>query len=187
LWSKLPLADKTVLDFGCGISSPFRARWDREKPRDSQYFGYDIDERAVKALGERRAFYDFFSDDSLRGRFDLVYADNIYEHLSMPEREEFAKRAYELLRTGGTLVVLFPHIANLNIIEHFLRDRTHLTVSREHEAAFLESFGFGAQVHVAGMTFPYRSVLFSVKQALRNMVLGYLPQTTVVLIATKDR
>lgn len=174
-----------VLDFGSGIESPIIARFLRANGSLDGYQTYDIDGEAVQKWHSEGKFYDFYADDSALGSFDIVYSDNTYEHLSLPQREEFLVRARALLRQGGRLVLIYPHIANLNIIEHFERDRTHLLVSREHEAGFISSLGFSCDIYIAGLTFPYKPLLFSIKQFLRNILLGYHPQTMVIIDARR--
>lgn len=179
------LRGKRVLDFGSGIESPIIARFLRANGNLNGYHAYDIDAEALQKWQRQGKFYDFYGDDTGLESFDIVYADNTYEHLSLPQREEFLLRARRLLRQGGHLVLIYPHIANLNIIEHFERDRTHLLVSREHEAGFISSLGFSCDIYIAGLTFPYKPLLFSIKQFLRNVLLGYHPQTMVVIEARR--
>lgn len=179
------LRGKKLLDFGAGIQSPVVDRFRRANGSLEGYHAYDIDAGAIAKWRNEGKYYDFFADDAGAGSFDIIYADNAYEHLTLPLREAFVGRAARLLRPRGTLLVVFPHISNLNIIEHFERDRTHLMVAREHEAAFIASFGFTPRVYIAGLTFPYKPAFFSIAQFLRNVLLGYYPQTMVIIVAER--
>ncbi len=181
----VPLKGRTLLDFGSGIESPVAKRFLADNGSLSGYFAYDVDRQAANKWDSEGRYYSFFTDDQKVGAFDFVYADNSYEHLTLDQREEFIKRSGELLQPRGQLVLVYPHIANMNLIEHFERDRTHMMVTREHEAGFINSMGYSTQLYIAGLTFPYKPILFSVKQLLRNLLLGYYPQTMVIIVASK--
>lgn len=180
----IDLKRKTVLDFGCGIESPVAKRFERANGDLDGYFAYDLDADAIAKWTNLGKYYDFFGNDALAAQLDVVYADNTYEHLTLQQREDFVLRSRFMLRPGGTLVLVYPHVCNMNLIEHF-QDRTHQIVAREHEAVFISALGFRSQLFICGLTFPAKPIMFSIAQFLRNVLLGYYPQTTVILKATK--
>lgn len=182
----LKLEGKLVFDFGSGKESPFYQKFlSQNGGNDSNYKAYDIDEDTVEWLEERTYFCDFHSDSSLIGRFDVINASQVYEHLSPAQREAFLNRSYELLKPKGILLVDVPYIANLNVIEFFKRDRSHMPVALEDEAAYIESLGFSVIVYIGGLTVPYRGTAWNLWRAFTNLILGYYPFNVTLFHATK--
>jgi len=182
----LRLEGKLAFDFGSGKESPFYQKFlVKNDQNDSRYKAYDIDEDIVEWLKERRYYYDFHSDNSLIGHFDVINASQVYEHLSPAQRETFLNRSYELLKPKGILLVDVPYIANLNIIEFFKRDRSHMPVALEDEAAYIESLGFSVIVYIGGLTLPYRGTAWNLWRAFANLILGYYPFNVTLFHATK--
>ena len=130
-------------------------------------------------------YYDFYTDNSLQGSFDIIIASEVYEHLTEPERERFLSRAHELLSKSGSLILDVPYISNLNIVEFFKRDRSHKPIALEDEAAYFETFGFKVQLYIGGRTAPYRPLLWSLWRFLANLALGFYPFHVALLLATK--
>ena len=180
------LRDKLVLDFGSDIDSPLHMKFVRENNGASgKYRGYDIDADTVSWLKQERCFYDYYTDDSLLGSFDIIVASQVYEHLTETEKERFLSRAHDLLKESGTLLVDVPYIANLNLIEFFKRDRSHKPIALEDEAAYFENFGFKVQTYIGGRTAPYRPLIWNLWRFLVNIVLGYYPFHVALFDATK--
>jgi len=184
---KFNFKGKLVLDFGSGIESNFFLKYVKDNDGSvEKYKGYDIDEETKKWLMEKGFYYDFYHDDTFLGAFDIINCSQTYEHLNLYERERFIRRSYELLKPGGLLLIDFPHIANLNIIEFFRSDRTHIPVSREDEAIYIELFGFKCELYLAGLTMPYKSRIQNAWNFLRNLLLGYYPQWITIVVAKKE-
>ena len=179
------LTGKLVLDFGSDVDSPLYRKFQRESDGGGKYKGYDIDEDTVSWLKRQGYYYDFYTDNSLQGSFDIIIASQAYEHLNEPERERFLARAHELLAASGTLMVDAPYIANLNLIEFFKRDRSHKPIALEDEAAYFEAFGFTVQVYIGGRTAPYRSLFWNLWRFAGNLALGYYPFHVALFDATK--
>lgn len=175
-----------VLDFGSSKESNFYTKFRKENNSNvKNYKGYDIDETSVQWLKDNSFYYDFYNDDSLKGKFELINASQVYEHLTLIERENFIKRAYELLKKNGILLIDIPYINNLNLIEFIRRDRTHKIVSCEDEAIYIEQFGFDVEVYIGGYTMPYKSLLSNIYRIFTNLILGYKPFYVTVIIGKK--
>jgi 2-polyprenyl-3-methyl-5-hydroxy-6-metoxy-1,4-benzoquinol methylase len=184
----LTLRGKIVLDFGSDVESPLYRRFQGENNRgNGKYRGYDIDEETISWLKERGYYYDFYSDDSLRGSFDVIVASQVYEHLNESERERLLARSFELLHPAGSLVLDVPYIANLNLIEFFKRDRSHKPIALEDEAAYFETFGFKVQAYIGGRTAPYRPWFWNIWRFIGNIALGYYPFHVALFYASKTR
>jgi len=182
------LRGRAVLDFGSDVESPLYKKFERENAGEGgKYKGYDIDEDTISWLRGQDYYYDFYSDDSLRGSFDIIVASEVYEHLTESERERFLSRSHELLSSSGSLVVDVPYIANLNLIEFFKRDRSHKPVALEDEAAYFETFGFTVRVYIGGRTAPYRPMFWNLWRFVGNIALGYYPFHVALFDATKTR
>ena len=180
------LHGKLVLDYGSDVDAPLYRRFHRENEgKNGRYKGYDISDDAISWLKALGYYYDFYSDDSHRGSFDIIVASEVYEHLSESERERFLSRAHELLSGSGRLIVDVPYISNLNLIEFFKRDRSHKPIALEDEAAYFETFGFNVQLYIGGRTAPYRPLLWNLWRFVGNLALGYYPFHVALLDATK--
>ncbi len=183
---KFNFEGKTMIDFGSSKESKFFKKFKEDnKGNITNYKGYDIDIYSSNWLKENNLYYDFWNDDSLKGRFDSINCSQCYEHLDLNQREKFIERSYELLKEGGTLIIDIPHIANINIVEFFRGDRTHKPVSREDEAIYIEAFRYKCEIYLAGLTMPYKSTLENLCYVIRNMSLGFYPQWITVIIAKK--
>src|SRR6266581_9636565 len=180
------LQGKLVLDFGSDVEAPLYEKFLRDNEgKNGKYKGYDISEDTISWLKRQGYYYDFYTDNSLQGSFDIIIASQAYEHLNEPERERFLARAHELLAASGTLMVDAPYIANLNLIEFFKRDRSHKPIALEDEAAYFEAFGFTVQVYIGGRTAPYRSLFWNLWRFAGNLALGYYPFHVALFDATK--
>ena len=165
-----------VLDFGCLVESENY----RKTLRDGgQYHGFDIEQESVKWLQAKGFYVDFWK---CKEKFDLVVASQVYEHLPVEEREDFLKKAGELLAEGGRLVIDYPFFGNLNAVTYW-QDRSHETPPAvEDEVSLVELYGLKAEAFLVGISFwpPYYFL-----RLLANLILGFPPQHTVVIIGQK--
>lgn len=188
MWYKrrYDLKDKVVLDFGSSIASNFFKKYVNDnRGNNMEYYGFDLDNQTVKWLRDNDFYYDFYGDDKLKGKFDIINASQVYEHLTLEERGFFIKRSHELLKRGGLLLLDFPYINNLNLIEFFHGDRTHKPVSCEDEAIYIKVCGFECKVFIGGFTWPYQSLFRNVISFIWNILLGYYPFHITLIEATK--
>ena len=66
--------------------------------------------------------HDFYSLEEIRESFDVVLLFEVIEHLELEEGAKLLKGIYELLNTGGRLILTTPNIFNPG---RFWRDATH--------------------------------------------------------------
>lgn len=180
--------NKQILDFGCSIDSNCYKKFikDNHNANKSKYLGFDIDQRTVKWLKAKNTFYDFWKDNSLNNKLDIINGSEVYEHLNEKEREDFILRSFDLLSDKGFLLLDFPYMNNFNIIEFFHGDRTHRSVSCEDEAVYIRSLGFkDVEVYIGGLTLPYMSIINNFRYLLLNLITGFYPFHVTLIIARK--
>lgn len=108
-----------MLDVGCGTGVLVEAL--RTRGYDAR--GVDVSSRLIDTGKARMAarpesnqfnnmlycgnfmYSRMFSDES----FDLVYSNDVMEHLHPDEAEDFLRKAYDLLRPGGSLWLITPN------------------------------------------------------------------------------
>jgi len=177
---------KIVLDFGSSIRSNFFKKFKKDNNNCSDgYWGFDLDVETTKWLKKNKFYYSFYDDNRLKRKLDVINASQVYEHLTLDERELFIQRSHELLKKEGVLLIDFPYINNLNLIEFFHGDRTHKPVSCEDEANYITSFGFECEVYIGGLTWPYQSLLKGIWTFIWNILLGYYPFHITLIKAIK--
>lgn len=182
---KYSFQDKIVLDFGSSILSDFFKKFKKDNNNSSDgYWGFDLDRETIKWLKSNKFFYDFYNH-RIESKFDIINASQVYEHLTVDERERFIKTSYGFLKRGGMLLLDFPYINNLNLIEFFHGDRTHKPVSCEDEANYITSFGFKCKVYIGGLTWPYQGLLKNTWTFIWNILLRYYPFHITLIEAVK--
>ncbi|MBI4698933.1 MAG: hypothetical protein HY758_08525 [Nitrospirae bacterium] len=183
---------KTVLDFGSGGSDSapsaiFSQSLIQNGGSENYYLGYDTDGRVQDWLRSKGCFYDFFEDDSKIGQIDMIAGNQVYEHLDIEERTRFLKRAHELLKPSGRLVLAFPfNLYNMNF-RYFWEDITHKPVGVEAEAGFIEGFGFDCEVFVAGLKGDPFGFMENVLCLIRNLLLFFPPFWITVIDGVKGK
>jgi SAM-dependent methyltransferase len=181
---------KLVIDFGSGGSDTaqsaiFSQSIFQNCSSNNFYLGYDTDARVQDWLRSKGCFYDFFEDDSKIGQIDMILGNQVYEHLDTEERINFLRRAYELLKPSGKLILAFPfNLYNMNF-KYFWEDITHKPVGVEAEAGFIESFGFRCEVFVAGLKGDPFGYFENIVCFLRNILLFFPPFWITVVDGVK--
>lgn len=102
-------ADKTFLDFGAGTGTMYQAA--RELGMTCYY--QDLDEQAKAFTKNQFGLTDAYiieDIDQHEGTFDLIFSDNVIEHVPDPLR--FVEALMDHLSPGGSLVIKTPHSAN---------------------------------------------------------------------------
>ena len=66
--------------------------------------------------------HDFYRLEEIQESFDIVLLFEVIEHLELEEGAQLLKRIYELLNTGGRLILTTPNVFNPS---RFWRDATH--------------------------------------------------------------
>ena len=65
--------------------------------------------RLPEAVRPRLQFGDFLALNEPEGSFDVVYWNDVFEHLPLDENLDYLRKIHSLLRPGGTLVTLTPN------------------------------------------------------------------------------
>lgn len=108
-----------MLDVGCGTGVLVEAL--RTRGYDAR--GVDVSSRLIETGKARMAARPdsnrfnniLYSENFMNSRlfsaesFDLVYSNDVMEHLHPDEAEDFLRKAYDLLRPGGSLWLITPN------------------------------------------------------------------------------
>lgn len=129
-----PLASNSrrVLEIGAG-DRRFGKKLQRYYPM-LDYRSYDIDRQTVQ---------DYYRLEDITGDFDLVYAFELIEHLSVEDGLELLRRVHGFLRTGGKILIGTP---NLYHPHRYWGDVTHKTPYKYEE--------LGGLLLMAGFSIP---------------------------------
>lgn len=104
---------QAVLEFGAGarkLEDKVKKRWP-----GCEYASFDIDESR---------FHDFYKLEAVSGEYDIVCMFEVIEHVRPELAVEMLSKSFEVLNSGGLLVVTTP---NIFYPPAFLRDATHIT------------------------------------------------------------
>ncbi len=145
-------AGASVLDAGCGTGYGSRILADSGA---KEVLGVDVDRLSVafarRRYADGRVRFERADCEALAvpaGRFDFVFASNVLEHLSRPER--FLSAAFEALRSGGRALFAVPPItspetAALHRGIHYRR--SNLTVPAWHALLALRDWNVSTLAH----------------------------------------
>jgi hypothetical protein len=144
-----------VLDLGAGKNKPLREMLNG-KMKDGRYYSLDTDPK-----GE----FDFGSPEEIPAdlKFDLITANQFFEHLTVDESLELLSRVVGHLVDGGEVIATVPNIAHPN---RQISNITHKTPWGHHS--------FFALFKMAGLK-PVRIVRYSKRfpRGIIERVLGY--------------
>ena len=167
-----------ILDFGCGDGRLIYEICNLEKRKEieiNKIIGVDISERAI--LFARAFLYDFrnkvrtYSKDireiNLSGKFDIITATEVLEHIPHKEMDGILKKIHELLAKEGTLIVSVPSV-NLKKPKKHYRHYTIKSLKNELSKYFESVSCF---YHICGPTHGiYRRILSN-----RLFILNWMP------------
>jgi 2-polyprenyl-3-methyl-5-hydroxy-6-metoxy-1,4-benzoquinol methylase len=116
----VPLAGRTVLDFGCGPGHLF-PHLARHAPT-SRYFGLDFSPNSIEELKRKWGAHPQFAGGAAIGsfpvtlerEFDVIVCCEVIEHLDDETLEHVCAAFARLLRKGGTLYLSTPNDENLD-------------------------------------------------------------------------
>lgn len=166
-----------VLAFGCGIESNNFKKTIRD---GGKYFGFDIDEQSIAWLKENYLYVDFWNT---KEKFDIITASQVYEHLNHETREKFLQRSYQILNSGGLLIIDFPYVQNIGGFSYW-EDRTHLFPPDPIDDSHLaELYGFKSEVYL--LCISYYPIYYTFRVVF-NLLLGFRPHHTAILILKKN-
>lgn len=126
----VPLKDgkgKSALEFGCAVGAAAKVLSDWEY----KVTATDVSKYAIERAATLYSEIDFFVHDiqkPLAGnkKYDVVYAFDVIEHLSHPERG--IKNMYHVVRDNGFVICSTP-----NDYEHVYGDPSHINVKKPKE------------------------------------------------------
>jgi len=161
LRKRFPLILETIRDGGkvLDIGASSRELEGRLKSRYPNviYKSMDVDQERP---------HDFYSLEEIRESFDVVLLFEVIEHLELEEGAKLLQRIYELLNTGGRLILTTPNIFNPG---RFWRDATHrVAYCYDELGGILLAQGF----HIKAMYRTYNDVFY--RYLLRVYVMASL-------------
>lgn len=177
---------KKVLDFGCGnILTSSTAKFYKEDNGNLKgLYGYENDKECKKILKKNKLFFNFYSKK--KNVFDIIVANQVYEHLDFKERIKFIKQSKKLLKKNGLLVVAFPFVLyNMNF-KYFWEDITHKPVGVEAEAGLIQSYGFNTELYIGGLKGDPFSIFENILAIIRNLLV-FMPPFWITLIIAKKK
>ena len=118
--------------------------------------------------------------------FDIIVANQVYEHLDSLERIKFIKQSKKLLKKDGLLVVGFPFVLSNMNFKYFWEDITHKPVGVEAEAGLIQSFGFNTDLYVGGLKGDPFGWFENILAIIRNLIV-FMPPFWITLIIAKKR
>ncbi|MBK9034485.1 MAG: class I SAM-dependent methyltransferase [Myxococcales bacterium] len=112
---EVPLAGRSVLDFGCGPGHLFR-HMVKAAPT-MKYFGMDFSAGSIEQLERQWGTHAQFSGGAaidgfpitLDRQFDVIVCCEVIEHLDDPTLEHVCELFARVLRPGGTLYLTTPN------------------------------------------------------------------------------
>ena len=151
-----------VLDIGCGMGFCLVAL-ERLGFKDSR--GIDISPSQVKAARRMGVAAEHVEDTERyllgnAGRFELITAFDLIEHLPVDEQLAMAKAMHAALAPNGMLVASVPNANSSWAARYRYIDWTHTSAFTEDSLSFvLESAGFSA-IHITDSDAPRPRLLF---------------------------
>lgn len=184
--SKLNFTNKKVLDYGCGnILTSATAKFFKEDNKSlKNLFGYEIDISSKKILKKNNLYFNFYK--GTEESFDIIVANQVYEHLDLKERLAFIKQSKKILKNNGILALAFPFVLNNMNFKYFWEDITHKPVGVEAEAGLIETFGFETELYIAGLKGDPFGILENLICLFRN-ILNFMPPFWITLIIAKKK
>lgn len=170
--------DKRVLDLGCrdGVLSKYYTR-------GNDVVGVDIDKRllqkAKKRLKIQTVHMNLYDSWSFQGKFDVIVAGEILEHLYYPER--IIERAERWLKPKGILLVSVPNAYIISARVRFVfgheipahGDPTHINLFSERKLKTILEKHF-KKVEVTGIAPPvYKPFHFISNSLFADDLLAY--------------
>lgn len=184
---KIKFKNKKVLDFGCGniLTSSTAKFFKEENGNLNGLYGFEQDRECKNILKKNKLFFNFYSKE--KDLFDLIVANQVYEHLNPAERLKFIRQSKKLLKKNGKLVVAFPFVLSNMNFRYFWEDITHKPVGVEAEAGLIQSFGFNTELYVGGLKGDPFGIFENIIAILRNLLVFMPPFWITLIIAEKNK
>ena len=164
----------SFLDFGCGIGHSLG--FASALFPNAEIWGYDESTKCIELARQRVAITKLTSnfDDLPTGRFDVVFAANVFHHIPFADRKVATARCKSLLKDGGR-IFLFEHNplnpVTRKIFERCVFDKGAMMLHRREVLQLAEAVGLKISHADYTLFFP-RQLAFL--RPLERM-LGWLP------------
>ena len=163
----------SILDIGCGMGFLIVAL-----KRSGYKFvsGIDTDEQQVRSCRQKdldvtlvRDSTDFLKETT--GKYDLITAFDVLEHIPVPKQIDFVKAVYGSLKPGGIFIVTVPNANSILASRNRYIDHTHHVLFTEVSLDFvLYNGGFG-DIEIKPLDYIFPSS--SLKSFIQRILLGY--------------
>ncbi|MBU1179756.1 class I SAM-dependent methyltransferase [Patescibacteria group bacterium] len=111
------LANKRILDIGCGLGILVRAL-SKLGARAEGVDKHILDEWGINGVKElwrekeiKISINDFLLEPYDADSFDMIISEDVFEHLKYTQKE-FMDKIYKLLRPGGIMILATPNLAS---------------------------------------------------------------------------
>jgi 2-polyprenyl-3-methyl-5-hydroxy-6-metoxy-1,4-benzoquinol methylase len=164
----------SFLDFGCGIGHSLS--FVTTQFPNAEIWGYDVSPKCIELARKRVGMAKLTSnlDDLPTGRFDVVFAANVFHHIPFANRKAAMARCKSLLKAGGR-IFLFEHNplnpVTRKIFERCFFDRGAVMLHRREVLQLAETVGL--KIGHAGYTLFFPRQLAFLRPVER--MLGWLP------------
>ncbi|MEO8401137.1 MAG: class I SAM-dependent methyltransferase [Gammaproteobacteria bacterium] len=164
----------SFLDFGCGIGRSISII-NQQFPQ-TELWGYDISSQSIEAARMRTKKAQFTNDlnDFPFGKFDVIFAANVFHHIPLSERISALTRCKQLLAKNGRLF-LFEHnpfnpVTRL-VFERCPYDKDAVMLKKQEVLQLAEKVGLNVTKSSYTLFFPRPLALFRPLER----ILGWLP------------
>ena len=162
-----------ILDIGCGMGFLMLAL----KRSGYQIInGIDTDEQQVLSCRQKNLEVTFVKDsiDFLKenaGKYDLITAFDVLEHIPASKQIDFVKTIYESLNPGGTFIATVPNANSVLASRNRYIDYTHHVLFTEVSLDFVLYNGGFRQIEIKPLDYIIPSASF--RSFLNRILLRY--------------
>lgn len=165
-----------ILDLGCGTG---QFLYFLEKQGYKNYYGIDISKQQIQfcknKITERVEVADIFEFlKDKKNNFDIIVANDVFEHLPKNRLIEFSKLIHISLKNNGILLIKVPNMSNpFGLMNRYI-DITHEVGFTEHSlSTVLETGGF-QKVEIKGAAYPVISLKSAIGKPAKIIVYSLL-------------
>lgn len=169
--------DAAILDIGCGAG---HFLYFLEQQKYLNYHGIDVSAQQVAFCREHAServeqadSRDFLQDKA--GRYDVITAHDVLEHISKEEVLPFLHSVREALRPGGTFIGRVPNMSNPFGLDARYNDFTHeIGYTAKSLYQVMSVAGFADVRVLSSRVIPVRSVRSWIRRGLVGGLHGFI-------------
>jgi len=165
---------RSILDFGSNIQSCTYKKTVNDK---GSYYGFDVDQSSIKWLKKNKQYINFWKT---KKKFNIIIAAQVYEHLSLEERQKFIEQASKLTKENGLLLIDYPHTQNLNGLRYYKAGHKQPPYLLE-EAIIMKKYGFDTKIFL--IEIPKLNWF----RTMFDILFGFKPHLTVFIEGIKNK